>query len=53
MGALGQEAQDHATEEEVMAKKFTYSATQARRNRNKRSWATLAKKRTKNLRKRV
>lgn len=31
-----------------MAKRHTYSAIQAKRKRNKRSWATLAKKRLKN-----
>jgi hypothetical protein len=51
MGEMG--ASQEAEEEEVMAsKRHTHSAIQARRNRNKRSWATLAKKRTKNLRKR-
>lgn len=31
----------------MASKRFTYSATQAKRNRNKRSWATLVKKRAK------
>lgn len=31
----------------MASKRFTYSATQAKRNRNKRSWATLARKRSK------